>query len=152
MDVIHRGNDNYQDRYDFVARAGNDPGNLGEYLESPVLLCSRTVRSPAQTTESKWAERLAAGHFENIDVTNPVHAGVSVLGQSSITTDGISVSGGGYGALISQAASGSVDFLNVDFQNQGNAGVYYLNDIGGDFSGTIAGSSGAALQVRRRNR
>ena len=32
MDVIHRGNDNYQDRYDFVARAGNDPGNLGEYL------------------------------------------------------------------------------------------------------------------------
>ena len=146
MDVIHRGNDNYQDRYDFVARAGNDPGNLGEYLRESgtALFKDGTITGADYGIEMGGA--FAAGHFENIDVTNPVHAGVSVLGQSSITTDGISVSGGGYGALISQAASGSVDFLNVDFQNQGNAGVYYLNDIGGDFSGTIAGSSGAAFK------
>ena len=120
MDVIHRGNDNYQDRYDFVARAGNDPGNLGEYLRESgtALFKDGTITGADYGIEMGGA--FAAGHFQNIDVTNPVHAGVSVVGQSSITTDGISVSGGGYGALISQTASGSVDFLNVDFQNQAN--------------------------------
>ena len=29
IDVMHRGADNYQDRYDFVARSGNDPSDLG---------------------------------------------------------------------------------------------------------------------------
>ena len=32
MDVMHKGADNYQDRYDFVARSGNDPSDLGDYV------------------------------------------------------------------------------------------------------------------------
>ena len=31
MDVLHKGADNYQDRYDFVVRVGNDPSDLGSY-------------------------------------------------------------------------------------------------------------------------
>ena len=32
VDVLHNRADNYQDRFDLVARVGNDPGALGEYL------------------------------------------------------------------------------------------------------------------------
>ena len=54
MDVLHKGADNYQDRYEFVARAGNDPSDLGDYARSPELHCSRTVQLTVLILVSNW--------------------------------------------------------------------------------------------------
>ena len=146
MDVIHRGNDNYQDRYDFVARAGNDPSNLGDYLRESgtPLFKEGTIIGADYGVDVGGA--FAAGHFEDIDVTTPTHAGLYVSGQTAATADRFNVSGGSYGVLVASAASGSMDLENLDLENQANAGVYYLNDLGGDLSGTVTGSSGAAFK------
>jgi len=146
MDVLHRGADNYQDRYDFVARSGNDPSDLGDYLrESGTPLFSQgTITGADYGVEIGGA--FAAGHFENIDVNSPVQAGLSVVGQTAASVDNFNVSGGNYGVLVGTTASGGIDMTNLDLENQQLAGVYYQNDIGGDFSGTITGSAGPALK------
>ncbi len=146
MDVIHRGNDNYQDRYDFVARVGNDPSDLGDYVrESGTPLFKKgTILNSDYGVEVGGA--FAAGHFEDIDVVNPTQAGLYVNGQTTATSNRFNVSGGNYGALIASTASGSMDLENIDFENQVNAGVYYQNDISGELSGLVTGSSGAAVK------
>ena len=39
-----------------------------------------------------------------------------------------------------------MDMTNIDFDGQNNAGIYYVKDFGGDLSGTITNSAGAAYQ------
>jgi len=146
MDVIHRGNDNYQDRYDFVARAGNDPSDLGGYVRESgtPLITNGEILNADYGLQIGGA--FAAGHFENIDVTNPTQAGVYVDGQTSATSDTINVSGGNYGVLVDSAASGTFDMENLDLENQVNAGVFYQSDLSGAVTGLITGSSGAAFK------
>jgi hypothetical protein len=150
MDVLHRGADNFQDRYDFVARSGNDPSDLGNYLrESGTPLFSEgTITGADYGVEIGGS--FAAGHFENIDVNSPVQAGLSIVGQTAASVDNFNVSGGNYGVLVGTTASGGIDMTNLDLENQLLAGVFYQNDIGGDFSGTITGSAGPALKYGSR--
>jgi hypothetical protein len=146
MDVIHRGNDNYQDRYDFVARSGNDPSDLGNYVRESgtPLITNGEILNADYGLQIGGA--FAAGHYENIDVTNPTQAGVYVDGQTSATSNGINVSGGNYGVLVDRAASGNFDMENLDLENQNTAGVFYQSDLSGALTGLITGSAGAALK------
>jgi FlaG/FlaF family flagellin (archaellin) len=146
MDVIHRGSDNYQDRYDFVARVGNDPSDLGAYVRESGTpsFTEGTILNADYGIEIGGA--FAAGNFEDIDVVNPTQAGVNVVGQTSATSDRINVSGGNYGILVDSTASGSMDFENVDLENQVNAGVYYQSDLSGAMTGLVTGSAGSAFK------
>ena len=40
--------------------------------------------------------------------------------------------------------------MNMDLENQLVAGMYYQTDVGGDISGTITGSAGAAFKYASR--
>jgi FlaG/FlaF family flagellin (archaellin) len=152
MDVLHRGTDNYQDRYDFVARSGNDPSDLGNYLRESgtPLFKEGTITGADFGVEVGGA--FAAGHFEDIDVVNPTQAGLSVVGQTAATADRFNVSGGNYGVLIGQTASGSMDLENLDIENQINAGIYYQSDLGGDLTGIVTGSAGPAFKYGSNTR
>ena len=146
IDVLHRGADNYQDRYDFVARAGNDPSALGDYArESGTPLFENGVITGAETG-IEIGGAFAAGHFEDITVTNPTTAGLHVTGQTSASATRLNVTGGDYGVLVGSSGSGTMHLNQVDLDDQILAGVSYLKDIAGDFSGSIEGSDGAAFQ------
>ena len=43
-----------------------------------------------------------------------------------------------------------MDLMNVDLENQAVAGILYQSDMGGDVSGTITGSAGAAFKYASR--
>ena len=146
MDVVHRGNDNYQDRYDFVARVGNDPSDLGAYVRESgtPLFKEGTILNADYGVQIGGA--FAAGHFQDIDVNSPVQAGLYIDGQTAATSERINVSGGNYGVLVDSTASGTMDLDSLDLENQINAGVYYQNDLSGDLTGIITGSSGAAFK------
>lgn len=146
MDVIHRGSDNYQDRYDFVARAGNDPSDLGDYVRESGTPLFKNGEILNADYGVQIGGAFAAGHFEDIDVTTPSQAGLYVDGQTSASSNRFNVSGGNYGVLVDSSASGSMDLENVDLENQVNAGIYYQNDLSGAVSGLITGSSGAAFK------
>ncbi|MED5567548.1 MAG: type IV pilin [Candidatus Thermoplasmatota archaeon] len=150
IDVLHHGADNYQDRYDFVARAGNDPSDLGDYLRESGTPLFKDGTITGATTGIEIGGAFAAGHFESIDVVGPSQAGLEVVGQTSASTDQLSVSSGNYGVLVSNTASGQLDLENLDLENQAVAGVYYQSDLGGDLTGTITGSTGAAFKYASR--
>ncbi|MEC8168364.1 MAG: hypothetical protein VX052_05045, partial [Candidatus Thermoplasmatota archaeon] len=102
------------------------------------------------TTGIEIGGAFAAGHFESVDVVGPSQAGLEVVGQTSASTDQLSVSSGNYGVLVSNTASGQLDLENLDLENQAVAGVYYQSDLGGDLTGTITGSTGAAFKYASR--
>ena len=74
IDVLHHGADNYQDRYDFVARAGNDPSDLGDYLRESGTPLFKDGTITGATTGIEIGGAFAAGHFESIDVVGPSQA------------------------------------------------------------------------------
>ena len=150
MDVLHRGSDNYQDRYDFVARAGNDPSSLGDYVRESGTALFKEGTITGATTGIEVGGAFAAGHFEDIDVVGPSSAGIEVIGQTSASANRVNVSSGNYGVLVANTASGQLDLENIDFENQAVAGIYYQSDLGGDLSGTIMGSTGAAFKYGSR--
>lgn len=150
MDVMHKGNDNYQDRYDFIARTGNDPSDLGNYQRESGTPLFKEGTITGATTGIEVGGGFAAGHFEDIDVVGPTQSGLEVVGQTSASADRINVSDGNYGVLISTAASGGMDLENLDLENQVVAGIYYQNDLGGEISGAITGSTGAAFKYGTR--
>ena len=146
IDVLHKGADNYQDRYEFVARAGDDPSDLGTYLrESGTPLFKDGTITGADTGVEIGGD-FAAGHLENIDVTSPNDAGLSIIGSTMASADTFNVTGGDYGVLVNTGASGQMDMLNMDLDTQVVAGAYYVKDFGGDFTGTVANSAGAAFK------
>jgi hypothetical protein len=150
MDVLHRGSDNYQDRYDFVARSGNDPSDLGTYLRESGTPLFKEGTITGATTGIEIGGAFAAGHFEDVDVVGPSQAGLEIVGQTAATADRLNVSSGNYGVLVSNTASGQMELLNLDLENQVVAGVYYQTDVGGDLSGTITGSTGSAFKYASR--
>ena len=123
MDVMHRGNDNYQDRYDFVARTGNDPSDLGNYQRESGTPLFKEGTITGATTGIEVGGGFAAGHFEDIDVVGPTQAGLEVVGQVSASANRVNVSDGNYGVLVSTTASGGMDFENMDLENQVVAGM-----------------------------
>ena len=150
MDVLHRGADNYQDRYDFVARVGNDPSDLGDYVRESGTATFKEGTITGADTGIEIGGAFAAGHFEDIDVIAPTQAGAEVLGQASASMNRVNVSNGNYGVLVANTASGQVDMENIDLENQAVAGIYYQANLGGDLTGTITGSTGAAFKYASR--
>ncbi len=146
IDVLHNRADNFQDRLEFVARSGDDAADLGEYMrESGTPLFKDGVISGADVGISAGGA-YAAANFEDIEVNNPVDAGMEITGQIVSVVDGLEVTGGTYGVLIGNTASGSCDLSNLDLDGQGTAGVYYTSDLAGAVTGTVANSAGAAFK------
>ena len=84
--------------------------------------------------------------FEDITITSPNDAGFEVVGTTTSTVDGLEVSGGPYGILVSSGAAGSVDFTDVDISGTSNSGVYYTKDLKGELTGTIGTSAGPGIK------
>ena len=146
IDVLHKGADNYQDRYEFVARTSNDPSDMGTYLrESGTPLFKDGTITGADVGVEIGGD-FAAGHFQNVDVSSPNDAGLSVVGSTMASADTFNVSGGDYGVLVGSGASGQMDMDNMDLDSQTVAGAYYLKDFGGDFTGTVTNSAGSAFK------
>ena len=146
MDVLHKGNDNYQDRYEFVARSGDDPSDLGDYARESGTPLFRDGTINGADTGIELGGNFAAADFSNITVNSPTDAGMDVIGGVMASVDDLTVNSGNYGVLVSSGASGQVDITNVDLDGQSLAGVYYTKDLGGDFTGTVANSAGAAFK------
>jgi len=146
IDVLHKGADNYQDRYDFVARSGNNAASLGDYVRESGTAKFENGQIIGSDVGLDIGGAYAAGVFENIEITAPTTAGVYVTGSSAATSSNINVTGGDYAVLAGSSASGRFDLQNVDFENQNIAGIYFLKDLNTDFFGTITGAQGAALK------
>ena len=146
IDILHNRADNYQDRLEFVARAGNDAASLGEYVRESGTPLFKDGSITGADTGIEIGGAYAAGAIENVAVSSPTDAGLEITGQTASTVDGLEVDGGTYGVLISNSASGSVDLENLDLDSQTSAGVYYTKDLSGALTGTVANSGGAAFK------
>ena len=148
IDVLHNRADNFQDRLEFVARSSNSVSALvdGTYVrESGTPLFKDGIITGADTGVSVGGA-FAAAHFQDITVTNPTDSGMEITGQTASTLDGFDVTGGDYGVLVGNSASGSMDLNNLTLDGQGTAGVYYAKDLTGALSGTVINSAGAAFK------
>ena len=146
IDVLHNRANNYQDRYEFVARAGNDPSDLGDYKrESGTPLFKDGTINGADVGVEIGGD-FAAGHLDTVEVNSPNDAGIMVDGSTMASADGVTVNGGDYGVLVANGAAGSMDLDNMDLDSQTVAGMYYVKDFGGDFTGTVTNSAGAAMK------
>ena len=146
VDVLHNRADNYQDRLDFVARVGNDPSSLGDYLRDSGTASFQNGAITGADTGIAIGGNFASGNFDGIDITSPADQGIEIVGATSAAMNDIEVTGGDYGMLVSSSGSGEMDLTNIDFDGQNNAGVYYVKDFGGDLTGTITNSAGAAYK------
>ena len=146
VDVLHNRADNYQDRLDLVARVGNDPSDLGEYArDSGTANIDNGVITGAETGIAIGGN-FASGNFDNIEITSPTDQGIEIVGATAASMNDVEVNGGDFGMLVSSSGSGQMDLTNIDFDGQNNAGIYYVKDFGGDLTGTITNSAGAAYQ------
>jgi hypothetical protein len=147
VDVLHNRADNYQDRFEIVARSGNDPSDLGTYnRESGVAKFEDGTISGADTGIVLGGSA-AAANIDDVTINSPVFAGIEIdgsVGGSSVNDT--EVNGGDYGIYFSSFARGEMDATNLDLDNQGKAGIYYLTDFQGDHSGSITNSAGAAYK------
>ena len=146
VDVMHNRADNYQDRLEILARTGNDPANLGQWIRESG---TPTFTSGTITGADNGIEvggNYAAVTFDSVTVTMPTNAGLEVVGSLSATVTDLTVSGGTYGILSGAGASGFVDFENVDISGTSSAGVYFIKDLKGDLTGSIASSAGAGIK------
>jgi len=146
VDVLHNRADNFQDRLEFVARAGNNAADLGTYVRESGTPLFKDGSITGADTGIEIGGAYAAGSFENIAVTSPTDAGLEITGQAAAIVDGLEVDGGTYGVLVSNSASGSVDLKNLDLDSQTSAGVFYAKDLSGDLTGSVTNSAGAAFK------
>ena len=146
VDVLHNRADNYQDRLDLVARVGNDPSSLGDYLRDSGTASFENGAITGAETGIAIGGNFASGNFDGIDITSPTDQGIEVVGATAASMNDVEVDGGDYGMLVSSSGSGQMDMTNIDFDGQNNAGIYYVKDFGGDLSGTITNSAGAAYK------
>ena len=143
VDVLHNRADNYQDRLEVVARSGNNAALLGNYARESGTPLFKDGTITGADTGIMIGGQFAAAHFEDVTVTNPTDSGLEVTGRTAATSDGLTVTGGDYGILVGNSASGSMDFTNIDFDGNTNAGIYYVKDLAGDLTGTVVNSGSA---------
>jgi len=146
VDVLHNRADNYQDRLEVVARTGNDPSDMGVYARESGTpsFSSGTITGADNGIEIGGS--FAAVEFDDVTVTSPVTSGLEITGSSAATVTDLAVTGGTYGVLAGAGASGNVALENVDISGTSTAGVYYIKDLAGDLTGSIASSSGAGIK------
>ena len=146
IDVLHNRADNYQDRLEIVARTGDDPADLGNFLrESGTPLITSGTITGAETG-IELGGNYAAAEFDDITITSPTDVGLDVVGSTTSTVDELTVTGGSYGVLVSSGAAGFVDLTDVDISGSSLAGIYYTKDLKGELTGTIGTSAGAGLK------
>ena len=148
IDVLHNRADNFQDRLEFVARSSNTVSDLieGAYVRESGTPLFKDGTITGADTGVVVGGAFAAAHFQDITVTNPTDSGMEVSGQVASTVDGFDVTGGDYGVLVGNSASGSIDLENIALDGQNNAGIYYAKDITGTLSGSVVNSAGAAFE------
>ena len=76
IDVLHNRADNFQDRLEFVARAGNNAADLGDYVRESGTPLFNDGSITGADTGVQVGGAYAAGNFENIAVTSPTDAGL----------------------------------------------------------------------------
>ena len=146
LDFFHNRADNYQDRVEIVARSSNDVTNMGNWAReagTPLLTNGNITGADVGIS---IGGNFAAANFENIQVTTPTSTGFKMDGSAFTSVNGLTVTGGNYGALVGLTSGGRLDISNAALSNQAVAGMSYLRDVAGDFSGTITGSAGAAIE------
>ena len=146
VDVLHNRADNFQDRMDIVARSGNNPADLGTYTRDSGVASFKNGAITGADTGIAVGGNFASGSFDSIDIVSPTDQGVEVTGTTTASMNDIDVDGGNYGVLVSSSGSGNMDVTNIDFNGQNIAGVYYVKDLGGEISGSITNSVGAAYK------
>ena len=146
VDVLHNRADNFQDRMDIVARSGNNPADLGVYTRDSGVASFKNGMITGADTGIAVGGNFASGSFDSIDIVSPADQGIEVTGTTTASMDDIEVDGGNYGVLVSSSGSGNMDVTNIDFDGQNIAGVYYVKDLGGEISGSITNSAGAAYK------
>jgi hypothetical protein len=147
VDVLHNGANNYQDRIEIVARSSDDPSDMGDWIREMGTASFSSGSISGSDTGVEIGGNFAAGTFSDVTVSNPTDAAFDVVGTTTATVDGLTVSGGAYGILISQGASGTVDMSNVDISGTSTAGLYYLKDMKGIISGDIHNNTGSAIKL-----
>ena len=146
IDVFHNRADNYQDRIEIVARTGDNPAALGDYIRESGTPSFTTGTITGADTGVEIGGNFAAVDFDDVTVTSPTTAGLEIVGSVASTVTDLTVSGGTYGVLAGAGASGTVNLANVDISGTSSSGVYYLKDLSGSLSGTISSAGGAGIQ------
>ena len=146
IDVFHNRADNYQDRIEIVARTGSDPSDLGEYIRESGTPSFDSGTITGADNGVEIGGNYAAATFNDVTVNSPNNAGFAVVGSTSASVTDLTVAGGNYGILAAAGASGLADFENVDISGTSSAGAYYVKDLRGELSGTIASSTGAGIK------
>ena len=146
IDVLHKGADNFQDRLEFVARSGDDPSDLGDYVrESGQPSFSQGTISGGDTGVSIGG-KFAAASFDNISVSSASDAAFEIAGSTTSTFTDISASDSAYGILVGNGAVGSADFVGVNIDSSTNAGIYYAKDMRGELDGVVTNTAGPAIK------
>ena len=146
IDVLHKGADNFQDRLEFVARSGDDPSDLGDYVrESGTPSFSQGTISGGDTGVSIGG-KFAAASFDNISVSSASDAAFEIAGSTTSTFTDISASDSAYGILVGNGAVGSADFVGVNIDSSTNAGIYYAKDMRGELDGVVTNTAGPAIK------
>ena len=146
IDVFHNRADNYQDRIEILARTGNDPSDLGAYIRESGTPSFDSGTITGADNGIEIGGNYAAATFNDVTVNTPNNAGFAVVGSTSTSVTDLTVSGGSYGVIAAAGASGMADFENVDISGTSSAGVYYVKDLKGELSGTIASNQGAGVK------
>ena len=120
--------------------------DLGDWVREKGTASFATGTITGGETGIEVGGQFAAGTFDDVTVSNPSVAGFSVTGSTTAVVDQLEVSGGDYGVLMGQGASGTVDMTNVEISGTNTAGVYYLKDVKGDLQADIHNNTGAAMK------
>ena len=146
IDFFHNRADNYQDRIELVMRSSNDVTDMGSWAREAGTPLLKDGFINGSDTGIEIGGSYAAASFENVDVKSPTSTGFEVTGSAFVDVDGLEVTGGNYCVKAGLTAAGRMDLSNLNCQSQLVAGVSYLRDISGDFSGVITGSAGSAVE------
>lgn len=145
IDVLHKGADYYQDRLDFVGRSSNNHNDMGDWARESGKPTFTQGTITGADIGIEIGGNFAAAVVENVEITSPTTTGLKVSGSTASSFDYLNVSGGSYGAYTTLTSRGKLHLKNIDFDNQGVAGVSYLKDIAGSISGSVTNSAGAAI-------
>ncbi|MEL0101774.1 MAG: hypothetical protein VW862_08765, partial [Euryarchaeota archaeon] len=146
VDILHNGANNFQDRIEIVARSGDDPTDLGDWVREMGTASFSSGTITGAETGVEFGGDFAAGTFSDITISSSTDAAFEVVGSATGSVDQLTVTGGDYGILMSNGASGSITMTNVDVSATANAGLYYIKDMKGAISGEFHNNTGAAIK------
>ena len=149
VDVFHDGADYYQDRFEFVMRAGGDLDGAraapfgrefglaqfddGNIIGSRIGILSSGARAAAQ--------------FNGVNIYDPADDGVLLDGSTNLELNGLMVQNGRYGIRTTSSTSGTLGGSGVALWNQSQDGLVLGKGMTMGLSGQIGGADGAAINI-----